>query len=64
MNRVQLFQTVQPNQQVTFTFEVTAPVTTGKKNFQWRMVKEGVEWFGATTPNVEVSVKPHPCPDC
>ena len=64
MNRVTLPHTVYPNQQVTFTFEVMAPLTTGKTNFQWRMVQDGVEWFGATTPNVVVTVKPHPCPGC
>ena len=64
MNRVVLWQNVYPNQQVTFTFEVMAPLSIGKKNFQWRMVQDGVEWFGATTPNVQVSVTQHPCPGC
>ena len=64
MNRVVLWENVYPNQQVTFTFEVTAPLSIGKKNFQWRMVQDGVEWFGATTPNVVVSVTQHPCLGC
>lgn len=64
MNRVTLPHTVYPGQQVTFTFEVMAPLKTGNTNFQWKMVQEWVEWFGAATQNVVVAVKPHPCPDC
>ena len=40
----------------TFTFNVTAPAKSGTYNFQWRMVQEGVEWFGGSTPNVAVVV--------
>jgi hypothetical protein len=48
--------TVAPGQQYTFSFQVTAPATAGTYNFTWRMVEELVEWFGAATPNVPVSV--------
>jgi uncharacterized repeat protein (TIGR01451 family) len=48
-------ETVQPGQQKTFTFNVTTPTGPGAYNFQWRMVHEGVQWFGAYTPNVVVS---------
>jgi parallel beta-helix repeat protein len=44
----------------TFTFNITAPATPGTYNFQWRMVQEGVEWFGAFTPNVAISVTAPP----
>jgi hypothetical protein len=47
---------VGPDQQVTFNFTVTAPSTAGTYNFQWRMLKEWVEWFGEFTPNVAVTV--------
>ena len=47
----------------TFTFTVTAPTTPGVYNFQWRMLQEGVEWFGATSPNVAITVSaPQPRP--
>jgi RHS repeat-associated protein len=48
--------TVAPNSEVTFSLTVTAPSVAGNYNFQWRTVHDGVAWFGATTPNVVVSV--------
>ena len=63
LNRVMLTSSVPPGAQVTFNFTVWAPGP-GKHNFQWRMVQEGVEWFGAFTPNVIVTVKLPPCPSC
>ena len=63
LNRAPLTQSVAPGGQVTFSFIVSAPGP-GKHNFQWRMVQEGVEWFGALTPNVIVTVKLPPCPSC
>jgi len=57
-NRVVLPYAVPPGSQVTFNFAVTAPSRTGTYNFQWRMVQEGVEWFGNYTPNVAVQVRP------
>jgi hypothetical protein len=63
-SRVTLPHDVWPGQQVTFTFEVMAPLKTGNTNFQWRMVQENVEWFGDFTTNKVIAVKPHPCPDC
>jgi Subtilase family/Ig-like domain from next to BRCA1 gene/Peptidase inhibitor I9 len=64
LNRVEMPRNVFPGEAVIFTFEVTAPLKTGNNNFQWRMVQDGVEWFGATTPNVIVSVKAPPCQYC
>jgi len=52
--------TVPPGSSYTFYFTVTAPAAAGSYNFQWRMVQEGVEWFGDYTPNVVVSVSPAP----
>jgi parallel beta-helix repeat protein len=51
-------ETVAPGQQKTFTFTITAPVNAGTYDFQWRMVDEGVEWFGALTPKVVITVSP------
>lgn len=31
----------------TFTFDVTVPNIDGVYNFQWQMIQEGEEWFGA-----------------
>ncbi|PWU10336.1 MAG: hypothetical protein C5B50_25740 [Verrucomicrobia bacterium] len=39
---------INPGANVTFTFDCTAPMTKGTYTFAWRMVKEGVEWFGDT----------------
>ena len=64
LNRVVLTQAVAPGGQVTFNFVVSAPGPKGNFNFQWRMVQEGVEWFGAQTPNVVVAVKLPPCLRC
>jgi hypothetical protein len=58
MNRVVLPNPVPPGSQVTFNFVVTAPLKNGMYSFQWRMVQDGVEWFGASTPSVTISVKP------
>ncbi|HEX9389760.1 MAG TPA: NBR1-Ig-like domain-containing protein, partial [Usitatibacteraceae bacterium] len=41
----------------TFSFNVTAPATAGTYNFQWRMVHDGVAWFGDYTTNVAIVVK-------
>jgi hypothetical protein len=61
MKRVELpVSQVTPGQQVTFTFDVTAPRRSrlGRRvNFQWQMVQDGGGgWFGAKTKNVAVTV--------
>jgi len=66
-DRIGLPYSVQSGAEVTFNFTVTAPSTTGTFNFQWRMVQDGVEWFGDSTPNVAVTVSsqggPNPTPN-
>ena len=47
---------VQPGETKAFTFTITAPAMPGNYNFQWRMVQDGVEWFGDNSPNVVISV--------
>ncbi|MFC1768695.1 NBR1-Ig-like domain-containing protein [Nanoarchaeota archaeon] len=37
-----------PGQTVTYSFTITAPSTEGTYNSLWRMIQEGVEWFGPT----------------
>lgn len=56
--RADLSGTVEPGQQGTFSFSVTAPATIGTYNFQWQMVQESLAWFGATSSNVAVAVAP------
>lgn len=48
--------TVAPGASYTFTKTFTAPLTPGNYNFQWRTVKEAVGAFGATSPNVVITV--------
>ena len=46
---------IAPEETKTFTFNIEAPNTIGTYNFQWQMVKSGVE-FGEMTPAVPISV--------
>ena len=50
-NREQLAGDVPPGQEATFNFTLTS-VPSSHATFQWRMVQEGVEWFGDFTPPV------------
>ncbi len=49
-------ESVIPGQTKTFTFNITAPAAPGTYNFQWRMVHEGLAWFGAASTNVAITV--------
>jgi hypothetical protein len=49
-------ESVAPNSQKTFSFYVIAPQTPGTYNLQWGMLEESVEWFGDSSPNIQVSV--------
>lgn len=66
--RIALPSDIQPGQTATFTIAARAPTTPGAYNFQWRMVQDGVEWFGQQTSNASLvvvggnlSVSPNPC---
>jgi RHS repeat-associated protein len=54
--RVGVPASILTGQGATFAYNVTAPATAGIYHFQWRMVQDGVAWFGASTPNVSVVV--------
>ena len=41
--------TTAPGQSVTIPFTVTAPAAPGSYRFQWQMLHQGVNWFGAPT---------------
>lgn len=47
---------VAPGQEKIFQFTVKAPTTPGTYNFQWRMLRELVQWFGDFTPNLVINV--------
>ncbi|HEX7314762.1 MAG TPA: hypothetical protein VF297_12625 [Pyrinomonadaceae bacterium] len=47
---------IAPGATKRFDFQVRAPATTGTQPFQWRMLREFVEWFGDFTPVVNVNV--------
>jgi cellulose 1,4-beta-cellobiosidase len=57
LNRVDLpVSPINPGQNAAFTFTATAPTNTGTFPFDWRMVQDAVEWFGATaTSTVQVT---------
>ena len=58
LNRVDLApgEVVPPGGVKTFGFTACAPPIQGDYDFQWRMVQDGVEWFGQFSPNVVVTV--------
>jgi len=58
LKRVELDEgeTIAPGGSKTFTFDVTAPSQVNTYNFQWRMMQEGVNWFGQSTVNKLVNV--------
>jgi hypothetical protein len=55
-NRVNLPATTVTAANATFSFNVTAPTTAGTYNFQWKMVQDLVEWFGAQSANATIKV--------
>jgi hypothetical protein len=57
LGRVLLPGAVAPGDAVTLGFLVNAPANPGTYNFQWRMLREGVAWFGAPSANVAVGVQ-------
>jgi RHS repeat-associated protein len=56
LNRVVVPHDVLPSENVTFNFTVTAPTTQGMHDFQWQMLREGVQWIPAAMPNFKLAV--------
>lgn len=54
--RAYLTSSVAPGQVGVFTFEVTAPNKPGTYDFQWKMLQEGVTWFGDPSKNEQITV--------
>jgi hypothetical protein len=59
INRIDLPNSVAPNNQVTITFTLTAPGQIGAYYFQWQMVQDGVAWFGDKSPQLIIPVVPY-----
>lgn len=55
--RVNVPQIVPPGASAIFNFNITAPSTPGTRAFQWRMVQEGITWFGDFTPVVDYAIQ-------
>ncbi|WOP57600.1 RHS repeat-associated core domain-containing protein [Xanthomonas euvesicatoria] len=57
-SRVELASSVAYPSSTTFNFTVRAPLTAGSTLFQWRMVRDGVAWFGGVGSPTYVNVLP------
>ena len=49
-------ESIAPGKSKTFTYTFTAPSTTGTYAFQWRMLRENVQWFGQSSTVVNIKV--------
>ena len=58
-NRVDISGEVGPGETYTFSFGMTAPASPGTYTTDWRMVRDGDSWFGATLTR-QVGVGPGP----
>ena len=47
---------IAPNEEKTFTFNITGPNMPGVYDFRWRMIQENISWFGERTPKEKVVV--------
>ncbi len=62
IGRVTVPGEIPPGGFAQFTFQVTAPSNAGSYNFQWRILREYVEWFGTASDNLVINVVA-PTPD-
>jgi hypothetical protein len=58
LSRVNVVGTVSPGYNSAFTFNCTAPTTAGTYPFDWKMVRDGVQWFGATAVGTIIVEEP------
>lgn len=56
VQRVAMPKDVLPQLAAYFEFNVVAPSLPGTYSFQWRLLEEGVEWFGRESDDVQVTV--------
>lgn len=54
--RVAMPKDVIPQLPAFFEFTVIAPSLPGTYSFQWRLLEEGVEWFGGASPELQITV--------
>jgi uncharacterized membrane protein len=48
---------IKPGEFKTFTFTAVAPPQPGIYDFEWQMYQEGLNWFGAASPTVKITVR-------
>jgi hypothetical protein len=62
VNRIELDdgETIATGENKTFAFDVIVPATDNVYNFRWRMIQEGVNWFGDLTENRLINVTDNP----
>jgi hypothetical protein len=60
VGRIDVPSEVRPGTDATFTFAIVAPTAPGRYHFQWRMVQDGVGWFGQATADMVVTVAVSP----
>lgn len=57
VNRVVVHKTVHPGESIILDFSPTAPNDPGSHSFDWRMLQEGVVWFGDIhRQNIKISM--------
>lgn len=55
-NRIILPSDVAPDEEITITATLTAPIEESVYGFQWRMVQDGVEWFGEASESLLIHI--------
>ncbi|MBU2037282.1 hypothetical protein KJ866_03750, partial [Patescibacteria group bacterium] len=58
LNRINLPSATDSGSSATFNFTATAPATVGSYSFSWKMVEDGIEWFGAVCAKTINTVGP------
>lgn len=58
LSRIELNEgeSIAPTEEKVFTFTITVPETDGSYNFQWQMVQDGEEWFGAMSSIEQLTI--------
>lgn len=58
LNRITLRNrdAILPGQSKTFEFRASAPMIAGLYTFQWQVLREGVHWFGESSPTLSIQV--------
>ena len=58
LSRIELegAETIAPGDDKTFTFDITAPAQEGVYEFQWKMIKDDLEWIGDASDRRYINV--------